>query len=95
MSCCPRPAPPRASALREGEEISANLRELGDALRTNAERLLRDVRAAHTELTSRLDGADPSHWNGVSPSRPAVAAAPDPELDVPEFIPRARARQRR
>ena len=83
--------------LREGEEISANLRELGDALRSNAERLLRDVRAAHTELTSRLDGADPSHWNGVSASPPAVTAAPDPapELDVPEFIPRARARQRR
>ena len=70
--------------LRDGEQLSGNLRELSDSLRTNAERLLRDVRLAHAELTSRLDRAIPE------------AAAPRPrdtrpaaDLDVPEFIPPA------
>ena len=85
--------------LRDGEEISANLRELGDALRANADRLLRDIRLAHAELTSRLDRAEPAARStgpaaGRAP-RAAAATATDrpPELDVPEFIPRARTRR--
>jgi hypothetical protein len=86
--------------LHEGEEISANLRELGDALRANADRLLRDIRLAHAELTSRLDRADPSGRAGSavgSASRAPASPSTDrpPELDVPEFIPRPRAHRRR
>ena len=84
-----RIAEARAAArevLREGEELSGNLRELSDALRVNADRLLRDVRAAHDELKTRLDRVEPDR---VAPAagreRPAEG-----DLDVPEFIPRRR-----
>jgi len=70
--------------LREGETLSGNLRELSDSLRVNAERLLRDVREAHADLSARLDRADPDRW---APSAADGRAAP-PEPDVPEFIPR-------
>jgi hypothetical protein len=69
--------------LREGEQLSGNLRELSDALRVNAERLLRDVRAAHEELKSRLDAVDLDR-------RPPPTPQPPPDLDVPEFLPRQR-----
>lgn len=72
--------------LREGEQISGHLRELSDSLRVNADRLLRDIRAAHDELKARLDAVDVER-------RPAPkrAAEPEPpELDVPEFMPRQR-----
>jgi hypothetical protein len=70
--------------LREGEQISGHLRELSDSLRVNADRLLRDVRAAHGELKARLDAVDVER-------RPAPKRAPEsPELDVPEFLPRQR-----
>jgi hypothetical protein len=72
--------------LREGEELSGNLRELSDALRINAERLLRDVRAAHDELKARLDAVEPDRR--PPPSGRAQREAPD--LDVPEFLPRRR-----
>ena len=75
--------------LHDGEQISGHLRELGDALRVNAERLLRDIRLAHAELTSRLDQAEPQtdddHRYEPSPPR----AERSTELDVPEFIPRS------
>ena len=45
--------------LRDGETISGHLRELSDSLRANAERLLIDIRAAHAEMTARLDRVDP------------------------------------
>ena len=68
--------------LREGEEISGNLRELGDALRTNAERLLRDIRLTHAELIARLDRADPAGWSGTGAGRRVhafgAAAASEP-----------------
>ncbi len=78
------------AVLHDGEEITGHLRELGDALRANAERLMRDVRLAHAELTSRLDQAEPrtadaGHYPTPSPA-PAVRQV---ELDVPEFIPRS------
>jgi vacuolar-type H+-ATPase subunit H len=85
--------------LHDGEEISGHLRELGDALRVNAERLLLDVRLTHAELTSRLERVDPEAWNGAEPAdAPTPATAPverPPELDVTEFVPSPRARRRR
>ncbi len=78
--------------LREGETLSGHLHELSDALRINAERLLRDVRAAHVALTSRLDGVDPDRSPAPARSdagRRAPAATSD-EPEIPEFIPRAR-----
>jgi hypothetical protein len=75
--------------LREGETLSGHLRELSDSLRVNAERLLRDVRDAHAELSARLDRADPDRGGSVRRSvAPAPPAAAEPE--VPEFIPRRR-----
>jgi cell division septum initiation protein DivIVA len=70
--------------LRDGTELSGNLRELSDSLRTNAELLLRDVRLAHAEMTARLDQLEPAD----SESARLVAAAQEiDELDVPEFHP--------
>lgn len=75
--------------LHDGEEISGHLRELGDALRVNAERLLRDIRLAHAELTSRLDQAEPRH-GGAGRSQPPAHSVPFQDgLDIPEFIPRS------
>ena len=74
--------------LREGTELSRNLRELSVSLRNNAERLLRDVRLAHGGLTARLDQASPG--GGVrdgAARRASDADEPDDDLDVPEFIP--------
>ena len=77
--------------LRDGETISGHLRELSDSLRANAERLLLDIRAAHAEMTARLDRVDPD-LGGPSRRRPrraaAGAVAPTRRPRVPEFIPR-------
>ena len=67
--------------LRDGTELSGNLRELSDSLRTNAELLLRDVRLAHAEMTARLDQVSPAA------DRPAPRTVEVDELDVPEFHP--------
>ena len=71
--------------LRDGTELSGNLRELSDSLRTNAELLLRDVRLAHAEMTARLDQLSPAETE--SAKLQAAAAALDDTLDVPEFHP--------
>jgi hypothetical protein len=79
--------------LREGTELSRNLRELSVSLRTNAERLLRDVRLAHGSMTARLDQASPSgrgaHGGHRDDDRRTAREIDDgdDELDVPEFIP--------
>jgi vacuolar-type H+-ATPase subunit H len=39
----------------EGLELVANLRQMGDSLRSNAERLLRDVQLIHTRMVATLD----------------------------------------
>src|SRR4029077_367890 len=70
--------------LREGTELSRNLRELSVSLRSNAERLLHDVRLAHGGMTARLDQAGPGAGQGVTPRNPDD---PGEDLDVPEFIP--------
>ncbi|MDP1849082.1 MAG: hypothetical protein Q8K79_14920 [Solirubrobacteraceae bacterium] len=76
--------------LRDGETLSGHLRELSDSLRVNAERLLLDIRAAHAEMTARLDRVDPDvggQPGRLDRDRPAAApSSSDP--DVPEFIPR-------
>jgi len=71
--------------LRDGTELSGNLRELSDSLRSNAELLLRDVRLAHAEMTARLDQLSPA--DSESARLQAAAAALDDGLDVPEFHP--------
>jgi hypothetical protein len=67
---------------------------MGDALRSNAERLLRDVQQIHSRMTSEL--ARPALERGgrsSSPARPrprdnAFAMPVDEDsLDVPEFLP--------
>jgi hypothetical protein len=78
----------------EGMELVSNLREMSDALRSNAERLLHDIQTIHWRMLGELERVDPE---GVAP--PAVSEgdvaretsqAPDAEdqLDVPDFIPR-------
>jgi vacuolar-type H+-ATPase subunit H len=83
----------------EGLEIVGDLRELGDAMRSNAERLLRDVQGIHSALVERLDQIDGAfaaadrEQGGRPRARPArdreLPAPPDngEVLDVPEFIP--------
>ncbi|HEX4365012.1 MAG TPA: hypothetical protein VHZ75_10725 [Solirubrobacteraceae bacterium] len=77
--------------LRDGETLSGQLRELSDSLRANAERLLLDIRAAHGEMTARLDRADPTR-SGSPASNGGRARnsppAPSDDPDVPEFLAR-------
>ena len=77
--------------LAEGEEISGNLRALGDSLHTNADRLLRDVVTAHRGFIASLERAGvPLPENGSSPSpasRPEPARAGAAFGEIPEFIP--------
>lgn len=72
-----------AEVLAEGTEMHANLRQLSESLKRNAEVLLRDVTLAHRALTAALDEA------GVDEAAPAAAdPLPRDFGDVPEFIPR-------
>jgi cell division septum initiation protein DivIVA len=67
--------------LRDGTELSGNLRDLSDSLRSNAELLLRDIRMAHAEMTARLDqGGGPAGGGHTPPGG-------IDDLDVPEFHP--------
>lgn len=86
--------------LREGNELSNNLRDLGASLQRNAGRLLGDVKLAHSALTADLDQAAGAGGDGIRSGaagpfvRDARPTAREPvdadELDVPEFIPRRR-----
>jgi hypothetical protein len=78
--------------LREGSELSRNLRELSASMRANAERILRDVRLAHGGMTARLDQAAPAGGarepRGARDQRARRGEdGPDEDLDVPEFVP--------
>jgi hypothetical protein len=58
----------------EGLELHANLRDMGDSLRSNAERLLGDIQSIHSRMVAELDRID----GGASrpptgPSAPRVA----------------------
>jgi len=84
--------------VRDGTQLSRNLRDLSSSLRNNAERLLRDVRLAHGSMTARLDQAEP-RGTATRATRPAGSARapahawkrpghdPGDELEVPEFVP--------
>jgi len=77
--------------LRDGETLSGHLRELSDSLRANAERLLLDIRAAHAEMTARLDRVDPDLGGPLGRTdrgAPPAAKRPSVEPEIPEFIPR-------
>jgi vacuolar-type H+-ATPase subunit H len=86
-----------ASEVRtEGFELVENLRQMGDSLRSNAERLLRDVQLIHSRMVAQIDRADGGLPGAPAPedrarSRQRTAApgrGADPDvLDVPEFIP--------
>ncbi|MDO8184772.1 hypothetical protein Q5424_08075 [Conexibacter sp. JD483] len=43
----------------EGLELTENLRELGGSLRSNAERLMRDIVKVHHQLAAHIDHVDP------------------------------------
>ena len=75
-----------------------DLREMGDSLRSNAERLLRDVQMIHSRMLAQLDRLD----GGLATASGSRAAGRDAGgrgrrsrgtvdggevLDVPEFIP--------
>ena len=69
-------------AMHEGERLTGDLRDLSSSLRTNAERLMRDVSAAHGRLVAGLDQAAPA--DTTPRRRPREAGPVD---DVPEFLP--------
>jgi cell division septum initiation protein DivIVA len=79
----------------EGMELVENLRQMGDSLRSNSTRLLRDVQLIHRRMLAQIEagGGDAgalgpiraSRTGDAEPRRPPVV---DGELDVPEFIPR-------
>jgi hypothetical protein len=56
-------------------EVVANLRELGDSLRSNAARLLRDVQAIHSNMLERIDRVDPERAS-LARARGASISAP-------------------
>ena len=83
----------------EGLEIVENLREMGDSLRSNAQRLLLDIQSVHSRMVAEIERADGDLPRAQAPARlresaggrrtREVEAPPDGEaLDVPEFIPR-------
>jgi len=84
----------------EGLELVANLRQMGDSLRANAERILRDVQGVHSQMVARIDRVEGRRTGGSSESRRprsdgsgtvargAFDVESDGDLpDVPEFIP--------
>jgi vacuolar-type H+-ATPase subunit H len=85
----------------EGLELVANLRQMGDSLRANAERILRDVQGVHSQMVARIDRVQARSTGGSSESRrprsdgsgTGARGAFDIDSageipDVPEFIPR-------
>ena len=77
--------------LRDGETLSAHLRELSDSLRANAERLLLDIRAAHAEMTARLDRVDPDLGGHADAAPRASRARPRAGTTSPTFRSSSRA----
>jgi vacuolar-type H+-ATPase subunit H len=67
-----------AADVREhGLDLSSDIRDLSRALRTNAERLLKDIKQAHARMTADLDEVDPS------PRRPGRRSAAERAADTP------------
>jgi vacuolar-type H+-ATPase subunit H len=85
-----------ASDIRtEGLEIVSNLHEMGDSLRSNAERLLRDVQSIHSRMVAQLDreeaglrrGSPAAGRRGADSGDRTSSQAGEGALEVPEFIP--------
>lgn len=78
----------------EGMELVSNLRQMGDALHSNAERLLHDIQAIHARMIGQLEQASPQkptlHQPPAAPAEaaPSPGAGPDEVLDVPDFVAR-------
>ena len=66
----------------EGNQVVRDLRELGDSLRANAERLLRDVQAIHTRMMGQIERMESATRQGPGRGRPRgdadSAAASEP-----------------
>src|SRR5262249_6842461 len=60
----------------EGMEIVSELRQMGDALRSNSERLLGDIQAIHSRMLSRLEGVEApgTETSGEGAERPSAPA---------------------
>ena len=74
----------------EGFHMVGNLRELGDSLRTNADRLLKDVQMVHTRMVAQIERVQKEAGPPRPPRRTRdepASRSPDDELDVPEFVP--------
>jgi HD-GYP domain-containing protein (c-di-GMP phosphodiesterase class II) len=70
----------------EGLEVVANLRQMGDSLRANAERLLRDVQAVHSQMVARIDRVQARVESAPSDSRRSGADGDGELPEVPEFV---------
>jgi hypothetical protein len=83
-------------------ELVAHLRQMGDSLRANAERILRDVQGIHSQMVAKLDrierstrlSSPTSEGDAGAVVRPRSRVPSRDEIDggdigdVPEFIPR-------
>jgi F0F1-type ATP synthase membrane subunit b/b' len=79
----------------EGVELVENLREMGESLRANSARLLRDIQQIHSQMLARIDagagaaGLEPLPASRARPANGRTSSRPDADrLEVPEFIPR-------
>jgi vacuolar-type H+-ATPase subunit H len=64
----------------EGLELVANLRQMGDSLRANAERILRDVQSVHKQMVARIEQAE-GDGRGAAAAREVPAASRRPRSD--------------
>jgi hypothetical protein len=72
----------------DGLEIVSNLREMGDSLRPNAQRLLRDVQEIHSRMVAEVDQKEAELGLEPAPrTRRSTRSQEGEALDVPEFIP--------
>jgi hypothetical protein len=75
----------------EGMEIVSDLRQMGDSLRANAERLLKDIEEIHARMLSRLAeveaGLQATPTEAPRPASTATEPESD-ELEVPDFVSR-------
>jgi hypothetical protein len=63
---------------KEGLELVANLRQMGDSLRANAERIIRDVQSVHSQMLARIERAEGegrATGSGIASAAPRDAGA--------------------
>ena len=69
----------------EGMQIVADLRELGDSLRANAERLLRDVQKIHSRMVGQIERLDATqaitHWKARGLDLTLLLTPPDEDAE--------------